>query len=186
MAMMREGSALRGEEVAGAGEADATDNADLGSVYRRHAPFVARVAMRLLGACADIDDVVQEVFIQAMGRLDTIREPAALRGWLATVTVRVVSHRLRRRRFKRWLGLESVPADADVETRGATADERALLARVYRVLDEMPVAWRNAYLLRFGEGERLEDVAEMTGCSLATVKRRLNAVQQRLDEVFNG
>ena len=67
---------------------------------------------------------------------------------------------------------------------GVTAEQRALLARIYRTLDEIDDRSRIAWILRHVEGERLEDVADACGCSLATAKRRIAAAQARLVEVF--
>jgi RNA polymerase sigma-70 factor (ECF subfamily) len=54
------------------------------------------------------------------------------------------------------------------------------LAKVYAVLDALPSDERVAWSLRHVEGERLERVAELCGCSLATAKRRIAAAHQRI------
>ena len=59
-------------------------------------------------------------------------------------------------------------------------EKRALLARVYEILDSMGVERRLAWTLRYVEGEKLEVVAERCGCSLATVKRRIASAQALL------
>ena len=64
--------------------------------------------------------------------------------------------------------------------RGADAEQRALLARVYAVLDELPVDARLAWTLRHVEGEEMSAVAALCGCSLATAKRRVALAHERL------
>jgi RNA polymerase sigma-70 factor (ECF subfamily) len=59
-------------------------------------------------------------------------------------------------------------------------ERRALLSRVYQVLDGMDVDQRLAWSLRYVEGEKLEQVAEHCGCSLATAKRRISAAHARI------
>src|SRR5207253_3230020 len=76
-----------------------TEPLDLDSAYRRYARYVAAVALRLIGRDDEVDDVVQEVFLTALRKLGGLRDPEAIRGWLATVTVRVAGRRLRRRRM---------------------------------------------------------------------------------------
>ena len=154
---------------------------DLAVLYRRYARYVAVVAMRLLGRDDEVDDVVQEVFLAAIRGAGELREPEAVRGWLATVAVRIAGKRLRRRRVRAWLGLDRAP-DYDLIAPGAAADERALLARVYRLLDRLPVRERLAWILRHVEGETLPRVAVLCRCSLATAKRRIGAAQARIDE----
>jgi RNA polymerase sigma-70 factor (ECF subfamily) len=157
---------------------------ELDAAFRSYARYVAAVALRLLGRDDELDDVVQEVFLIAVRGLGRLREPEAVKGWLATVTVRVAGRRLRRRRLRALVGLDRGAGYEEIAASGASQEERALLGRVYRVLDGMPVKERLAWLLRHVEGERLEAVAELCGCSLATAKRRIAAAQKILDEAL--
>jgi RNA polymerase sigma-70 factor, ECF subfamily len=153
---------------------------DLEAVFRRYSSYVASVALRLLGRDADVDDVVQEVFVVAMRGLRNLREPMAIKGWLATVAVRVTRKKLRRRRLRSFFGLEAAPEYGEIVV--AASQEKALLiTRAYRILDELPVNEKIAWMLRHVEGEALEDVAKICGCSLATAKRRIAAAQATLD-----
>ncbi|MEM9861757.1 MAG: sigma-70 family RNA polymerase sigma factor [Myxococcota bacterium] len=151
--------------------------------YRAYARYVGGVAYRLLGRDDEVDDVVQEVFVQLMRGWNSVQEPAALKRWLATVTTRVVSRKLSRRRVQRFFGLgASQPADYEhVADGGASSEDRALLAQVYRELDRLPAAERVAWTLRHVEGLRLEECALRCECSLATVKRRIRAAHSRLE-----
>jgi RNA polymerase sigma-70 factor (ECF subfamily) len=156
--------------AARAGEAWATE-----ALFRRHAAMVNGLAYRLLGRDADVDDVVQEAFVQALSRLDALREPQAFAGWLAAIVVRTTSKVLRRRKLMNRLGLRR-DEPIDVETligRSAPADAVAELRAIYGVVDAMPVKVRVPLLLRRIEGLALEEIAERTGASLATVKRRI-------------
>jgi RNA polymerase sigma-70 factor (ECF subfamily) len=144
---------------------------------------VAAVAVRLLGRDDDeVDDVVQEVFWLASRRMDRLYDLGEARGWLVTATTRLVRRRLKRRRWRslfwRQMPLQEVPAP------GVTPEERALLLRLYRVLEGLPIEQRLAWVLRHLEGERLDDVARACGCSLATAKRRIGAAQRVLEEVL--
>ena len=65
---------------------------------------VARIASRILGRDnEEVDDLVQDVFAEAATGLARLRDTSAgsLKGWLATVTVRVATRRLRARRLRR-------------------------------------------------------------------------------------
>jgi RNA polymerase sigma-70 factor, ECF subfamily len=154
---------------------------DFDVLILRYAPYVAGVAARLLGRDDhEVEDVAQDVFWIASRRLASLHSLEAARPWLVTVTVRVVRRRLRRRR---WRQLFQRPPEAlDVPASGATPEERALLQRMYRVLETARAEDRLAWLLRHVEQERLEDVALACDCSLATAKRRIAAVQ----EIFRG
>ncbi len=153
----------------------------LDAIYRRYARYVAAVAFRLLGRDDEVDDLVQEVFIEALRWVGALRDAAALRGWLATVTVRRARRKLQRRRVRGFLGLDRGYSYDGVAASGATPEERVLLSRVYEELDRLTVEERLAWTLRHVEGERLEAVAAACACSLATVKRRIAAAQAALD-----
>ena len=154
---------------------------DFGELFRTYSGYVAAVALRFLGRDAEVDDVVQEVFVAAMRGVRNLREPAAIKGWLATVTVRTARRKLKRRRFRAWLGLDSDPGYEGVVV-AASQDKALLIARAYRVLDRLPVDQKVAWMMRHAEGAQLEAIASVCRCSLATVKRRIAAAQSALDE----
>lgn len=174
---------------------EATGEATFAAIFAQHGRFVAQVVLRVLGRDADVDDVVQEVFLTALSGLSAVRSPQAVRAWLKTVAVRKAMRHLRRRRLRLWLGLERSPphcgegdeaADpyARIAAPGCCPEQRALLRRVYRCLDELPAAERVAWTLRHVEGEPLDDVAALCGCSLATAKRRIAAAHAALEGLF--
>jgi RNA polymerase sigma-70 factor (ECF subfamily) len=156
------------------------------ALFQRYSRHVAGVAARLLGTVdAEVDDVVQDVFWLASRRLERLPDMMQARGWLTTVTTRIVRRRLLRRRYRALFhGDGSDGSAANVPAPGATAEQRALLARLYEVLDRLPLEQRLAWSLRYLEGEPLEAVASACGCSLATAKRRIGAAKEIIEEVF--
>ena len=160
-----------------AGVADEVDGMDFEALYRRYSPYVAKIGHRLLGRDGEVDDLVQDVFLAAHRGLRNLRKPEAVKGWLATVAVRFARRRLRSRKVRAALSLDASPDYGDVVGPSASPEQRAQVARVYRVLDRIPVNQRIAWSLRYVEGETLERVAELCECSLATAKRRIKAAQ---------
>jgi RNA polymerase sigma-70 factor, ECF subfamily len=158
---------------------------DADSVFRRYAAYVAAIAHRLLGRDHDVDDTVQEVFVIAVRGLSQLREPAAVKGWLAKITVRVSRRRLRFRRLRTLLGLDETTLYDSLTDDAASPEQRVLMGRVYRALDGLPADHRIAWSLRHMEGEKLEDVAALCGCSLATAKRRIAAAARVLEETLS-
>jgi RNA polymerase sigma-70 factor, ECF subfamily len=154
------------------------------SLFRAHAAWVANLAARLLGNAADAQDVAQDVFVRAWFALHTLQEPAVVRAWLGSITVNVVTSRLRGRRLKRVLLRRGPHEPRLLPTAASSPQDAALLRQVYAVLEDVPAAGRVAWSLRYLEGERLEAVAQLCGCSLSTAKRRIQAVQQVMEEVF--
>ena len=149
------------------------------ALFERYAPYVARIGLRLLGRESDVDDLIQDVFLAAFRQRHQVREPAAFKGWLAVVTVRTARRQLRMRKLRGFVGLDSLPP-LELREPGMSPERRALLSKVYQVLEGLPIEQRLAWTLRFVEGEKLEDVAEQCACSLATAKRRISAAHARI------
>jgi RNA polymerase sigma-70 factor, ECF subfamily len=147
-------------------------------LYRRHATYLLAIAARLLGNRNEGEEVVQDTFVTAFEQLSTLREPAALRGWLAQIAVSQVRRRMRRGRLMRVLGLDRGADDATLAalaSPGTNPDQRAELALIDRAMRGMNANVRIAWMLRMVEGLELAEVASACGCSLATAKRRIAA-----------
>jgi RNA polymerase sigma-70 factor (ECF subfamily) len=155
-------------------------------LYRRHAGTALNLAVRIQGSSSDVEDIVHDAFVRAHQQLAELREPAAFRSWLGSIVVRLVRTRLRRRRLIAVLGLATPePVDLDaVAAPDADPEIRALLAQVYALLQTLPADERIAWTLRHVERHRLESVAALAGCSLATAKRRIARAQDFLKEHF--
>ncbi len=155
-----------------AGDANAEE-----TLYRRHAPWIFRVAFRLLRSREDACDVTQDTFLIAFDELNDLREPHAVRGWLQQMTIRLVHRRFRRRKMRRWLGLyphEDARLVDQVDS-GSRIEARAELRLLDEALDRVPSAEKIAWVLRQVEGLSLDEVARACSCSLATAKRRIAA-----------
>ena len=152
-------------------------------VFRRHASYVGAVVLQLIGRPGDVDDVVQDVFIQAHRGLSSLRDAAAVRPWLRRIAVRRSRRWLRKRWVRRWFGESDVDLQAEIVDSSASPEERAQVANIYRKLDRMPRDERIVWVLRFVEGETLEAIADLLGCSVSTVQRRLKAAQAAMGEI---
>ena len=153
------------------------------ALFARYARMVHGLAFRLMGRDADVDDLAQDAFVEALGALHRLQEPAAFSSWLGAIVVRTAHKRIRRRRLLQRLGLrrgEAIDLDA-LPMNAAPPDVAAELREIYRVLDGLPPEERIALVLRRVEGLELREVAERLDISLATVKRRISAAEQVLD-----
>lgn len=154
------------------------------ALFRRYAPMANGMAFRLMGRDADVDDLVQDAFVVAFGRLDSLDDPQAFAAWLGSILVRTAGKVIRRRVLMEKLGLRrrGEPIDIDaVAARVAGPDVAAELRGIYKRVERLPADLRIAFLLRRVEGMELEEVARATGVSLATAKRRIAAAQQAVE-----
>jgi RNA polymerase sigma-70 factor, ECF subfamily len=151
--------------------------------FRRHHRLVATIGLRILGRASEVDDFVQDVFLDAHRGYHRIRDHRAAKGWLRSIAVRTAMRRIRRRRFVAALGFDR-REDAESLPIEASQEQAVLLGQVYRALESVPTKARVVWILRTIEGEKLEDIAVMTGMGLSSVKRHLTAASALLEGVL--
>ena len=143
---------------------------------------VERLVAGAMGVDRDIADLVQDVFLRVIERIHQLRDPRALRGWIASVAVFAARGHIRQRRRWRWIRFLA-PADIpDTPAPTANPESHTLVHATYRVLDTLPESERLAFSLRFIAEMELTEVAAACGVSLATIKRRLARAETRFLE----
>jgi RNA polymerase sigma-70 factor (ECF subfamily) len=146
------------------------------ALFRRHAPRLNGLAFRVMGRDDEIDDLVQDTFIAALSSLGRLEAPDAFASWVSGILVRQAYKKIRRRRMLARLGLGrgAGAIDLDELVSRVTDPERSTEIRaLYAVVESMPAHLRIPLVLHRVEGLGLDEVAEMTRVSLATVKRRI-------------
>jgi RNA polymerase sigma-70 factor (ECF subfamily) len=145
-------------------------------LYMRYAAYLAGVVYRLLGSDDELDDVLQESFVDAAEGIGKLEDPTRLRWWLATIAVRRVQRVLvsRRRHQRLASGLALVAPQAHVPSTEWSIEE------LRRALDAIPPKLRVPWVLNRIEQLELADVSDMCGISLATAKRRIALADTRL------
>jgi RNA polymerase sigma-70 factor (ECF subfamily) len=154
--------------------------------YLRFRRQVAANLYRVIGASgpsADLDDLVQEVFIIAFRGLDSFRGDARLSTWLYRICINVALGKIRSRsRRPPPVAVADVGdlADARAVATGDRAEtpERALeraqdRQRVYRALDQLPPKKRIVLFLHEIEGLDLKEIAYLVDSNAVTVRTRL-------------
>ena len=162
--------------------AQAGDRAAMKELYLRHGHYVAGMCARLLRHRDDAREITQEAFTNAFDRIGQLRDGDAFRGWVAQIAVYLVRQKLRRQRILRVFGLDRSDDDEPDASlvrlaQPPTAEARAELRLLDGLLQRLPPEQRIAWMLRHVEEHPLEDVARACDCSLATIKRRIDAAQ---------
>lgn len=155
--------------------------------FRKYVPYVARIGFKILGDSDAVDDLVQDVFVEAHRRWSDIRDGDAVKGWLATLTVRMARKRLQRRRRRALLWRRDAAGAPLLLRPGTSPEQRTLLAQIFGVLERIPTDQRVAWCLRHLEGAQLDEVAALCNCSRATAKRRIAAAHEVLTKaIYDG
>jgi RNA polymerase sigma-70 factor (ECF subfamily) len=164
-----------------AGEAEA-----FRELFRQHRNDVARLVHRMLGPSSDVEDVIQEVFLQVHRSVRDFRGQARFSTWLYRVTVNVV---LMHRRAAR-----SRPVFSDVPEGFSVTDARPLpddqvarrsrMRAFERLLDRLSEKKRTVFILHELEGMAPADIANVVGAPVLTVRTRLFYARRELAEML--
>lgn len=156
--------------------AQAGDTRAFGEMYQLHRRDVARLATRLLGPRrSDLDDVVQEVFVQVFRSLPNFRAESRFTTWLHRVTVNVTLMHIRAQKSRPQLGPElTVEQSAPEETSPAhEAARNERLRALYKIIDTLSEKKRTVFILHDIEGVAAADIGKMVGAPVLTVRTRL-------------
>ena len=157
-------------EQAQAGDLDAF--AEFMRAFERR---IRAVCYRLLDDARDVDEAVQDTFVQAWRNLDRFRGDAAPYTWLYRIAVNEALMRRRRKTLPTSELQETALASG--EDAFAAADVRAFLIQRLRAL---PDEYRVAIVLRDVEGLSNEEVAAAIGITLAAAKSRIHRGRMQL------
>lgn len=161
--------------AAGAGDPRATS-----VVWDRFSPLVRRVLRRTLGPYAEVDELLQQVFMRVLSQLAATPETPQLRPLVIAATVRVLATELRRHRVRRLFRLRSPWHAGEVLLGPSDVTTRTALCSLYRILDELDADARLAFALKHFEGLQITELASATDASLSTAKRRLARANARV------
>jgi RNA polymerase sigma-70 factor (ECF subfamily) len=160
-----------------AGERDAQR-----TLFREYRERVHATLYRIMGSNRDIEDLVQEAFLQVFRSIHGYRGEARLATWISRITTRV-AYAFLARRGPASVALEAVP-DPPAEEPGA--EQRALareaMRRVYDVLDRLDAKHRIAFSLHVIDGQPIRDVADLMESSVTATKTRIWRARKELDK----
>jgi len=159
-------------------------------LFRRHRGRVHASLYRVLGTNRDMDDLLQEAFIQVFQSLRNWRAEASLSTWIDRVSVRVAYRYLSKRG-------RLVPTTELMEDDGGSAADSARMnegpgarrqlardgvKRLYEVLDELGPAARLAFTLHEIDGRPLAEVANLVGSSVTATKLRVWRARKKIEQ----
>lgn len=140
------------------------DDVAVGELVRRTQPAVWQVCAAL-GSTGEIDDLVQETYLRALGALPRYRADAPVRVWLLAIARRVCADHVRRRQRSRRLHerLRAHTTTVDVPAPEVLDD----------LLDVLDPDRREAFVLTQLVGLGYEEAAAVVGCPIGTIRSRV-------------
>ena len=158
-------------------------------VYETHFAFVFRNAKRLGVADANVDDVVQEVFVVLCRRLDDYDGRTSMRGWIYGILSNVVREyrRAHRRKESQLCTFDPDAVNAPVSSDPGpveAVEQREATRFLFRLLDTLDEDKREILVLAELEQMNVSEIAEMLSVNANTLYSRLKAAKKALAQAY--
>jgi len=166
------------------------DPAAFEEIYRTYEEMVFNLALRLSGDRERAADLSQEIFLRIYRHLGQFRGRSSLKTWIYRVAVNHCRSRLARRRPPSRPGVDDEERLARLADPRRSPEQRAMAndeaRRVEGALAELPRPFREAVVLRDLEGLAYDEIAEVLGARLGTVRSRIARGRRMLREALQG
>jgi RNA polymerase sigma factor (sigma-70 family) len=171
--------------------AQSGDATSLGFLLERYRVPLYGLALQILGRGPEAQDAVHDAFLVALRKIDQVREPAAVGGWLYTILRNVCRMRLREGQGEILFdelpqNVEHRSFESSVESSAEESIDRlAMRDWVWTALSELTETLRVTAMLRFfGSYASYEEISAILGVPVGTVRSRLNQVKVKLAEAL--
>jgi RNA polymerase sigma-70 factor, ECF subfamily len=168
-------------------QAAAGDTSAFRRIYEGHRVDVARLVYRMVGPRSELDDVIQEVFVQVYKSLKDFRSESKFTTWLHRVTVNVVLMHRRAARSRPVFSGEP-PAETAVRSDDVPPDEdverRERMRAFGRLLERLADKKRVVFVLHELEGVSPGEIAKIVGAPVLTVRTRLFYARREIEAML--
>jgi len=150
-------------------------------VERFSDPVYRYAASRLAPRAELADDIVQDVFLTAWGRLASYTGSSSLEGWLLGIARHKIEDHYRQR-LRRWEAWEDVEHEVPSDTAAALEieiDRERIAGRSAEILNSLPEQYSTVLLWRYWEKRSAREIAASTGKTEKAVERLLARARER-------
>lgn len=162
------------------------------TLIQRHQPKVFATARKYARRESEVEDIVQEIFIKAFQNLGRYRGEAPFQHWLMRIAVRTCYDFLRRHQRNREANFSEITEeDADFLDRyvsDSLSDDLhadAVRKLVHDVLERLSAPLRMVITLQAIEGKSVQEIADLTGWSIANVKVRAHRARKEMRKLID-
>jgi RNA polymerase sigma-70 factor (ECF subfamily) len=149
-------------------------------LHARYARKIRRQVQSMLGPDDEHEDIVQDVLVIILRKIDTLRDPACLDGWVAQITTNTLKYNVRRRRLRRHASWDALP-EHDSPVYRPNFDARQLASRAIQVMNRLPEKERLLLSSYWFTSATAGSIAAENGWSIITVRRRLSKARTRFE-----
>lgn len=156
-------------------------------LFHRHRADVARIVFRMLGPVPEVEDVIQDVFVQVFRSMGDFQGKSKFSTWLHRVSVNVVLMHRRAQRSRPNLS-DEIPGDLQGEELGPDDDaiRRERIRAFYAVLERLPEKKRTVFVLHEIEGLSPREIAKVMDAPPLTIRTRLFYARRDIIRLLRG
>lgn len=157
------------------------DREAFGELVERYQRAVYHTALKRLGDHGEAQELVQEVFVQALRKIGQLRQPECFGGWLRSITARLAINRAVRRQAVQSLENEVLEANfVERQTPTAIALKKERAKQVRAGLKRLKALDRSTLVAFYVQGQSLAEMSTKFASPIGTIKRRLHTARKRL------
>ena len=161
--------------------AQAGDREAFGELFERYRAGIVALAMRRVRNADEAEELTQDVFIQAMQKIEQLRVPEAFGGWLRQIVHRMAINRVTRTRSALPCDPETLEATCLAEgTPDAVAEDREQAAAIRSGIDRLGALDQQTLQAFYLQSKSLIEMSDEFDAPVGTIKRRLHVARKRL------
>lgn len=155
-------------------------------IYQLYSKSMFNICCRIMNNSTDAEDMLQEVFIEAFGRLNTFRFESAFGAWLKRITINKCINELRRRKVALEYRDQPFSEDMAGEMEAEQENLQLTVERVKHAMGLLPDGYRVVFSLYMLEGYDHEEIAGILGISESTSKTQLMRARKKLIDILKA
>jgi len=171
------------------------DSRAFGELVRRYDQRLVNFVYRTIGDRERGEDLVQETFVRVYRHLQRFDQSKKFSTWIYTIASNLAKNELRNRSRNPLVLFQTLKKNWDADHRPLEWEDtqykpddlfrkRDLRAKVEQAVEQLPEHHRVVFVLREMEGKTYEEIADITGCNLGTVKSRLNRARNNFAHII--
>jgi RNA polymerase sigma factor (sigma-70 family) len=149
-------------------------------LYHMYAKQMYNVCMRIVNHMGEAEDILQESFVEALGRIREFRGEGSFGGWLKRIVVNKSINSLRKRRFN--LFEDATQFEHLVDEDEATDEKNLTAMKLLQLVSELPDGYRLVLTLHLFEDYKHSEIAALLNITESTSKSQYNRAKARIRE----
>jgi RNA polymerase sigma-70 factor, ECF subfamily len=161
-------------------------------IVSRYKDRLTNFVYRYVGNYDECDDIVQDTFVKVYTSKHLYKEVAKFSTWIYTIAINLAKTKLAKQQKYKTFSISDVYDDEDKDfdipddafTPDVDANSKFLSAHIQKALSQINENYRELVILRDIEDYSYEEIVEMTGLPMGTVKSRINRGREKLQELL--